>query len=103
MNAPIRTRWWPRSCNTKRVVLSTTTGSMRKNYSTKLVNCIPMLLALTGPSADATRGTTDEWLVKALDLFPIFLDVLGADLHPYRLEGRSLIPKKTPVALMSMT
>jgi arylsulfatase A-like enzyme len=103
MNAPIRTRWWPRSCNTKRVVAFNDHWLDEKELFYETSVRIPMLLYDLAPSADATRGTTDERLVKALDLFPIFLDVLGADLHPHRLEGRSLIPKKTPVALTSMT
>ena len=76
--------------------ISVTTGSVRKNYSTKPVSRIPMLVYDPDPAADATRGTTDERLVEGLDLLPIFLDALGADLHPHRLEGRSLLPLLRP-------
>jgi arylsulfatase A-like enzyme len=57
---------------------------------------VPMLVYDPDPAADATRGTTDERLVEALDLLPTFLDALGADLHPHRLEGRSLLPLLRP-------
>jgi arylsulfatase A-like enzyme len=57
---------------------------------------VPMLVYDPDPGANATRGTTDTRLVEALDLLPTFLDVLGADLHPHRLEGRSLLPLLRP-------
>jgi arylsulfatase A-like enzyme len=53
---------------------------------------IPMILYDPDPAADATRGTVDTRLVEAIDVLPSFLDALGADLHPHRLEGRSLLP-----------
>jgi arylsulfatase A-like enzyme len=57
---------------------------------------VPMLVYDPDLASDATRGTTDERLVEALDLLPTFLDALGADLHPQRLEGRSLLPLLRP-------
>jgi arylsulfatase A-like enzyme len=53
---------------------------------------LPFIVYDPDPAADATRGTTDTRLVEALDVLPTFLDALGADLQPHRLEGRSLLP-----------
>jgi hypothetical protein len=60
-----------------------------------------MLVYDPDPAANATRGTTDERLVEALDLLPTFLDALGADLYPHRLEGRSLLPLLRPEETLS--
>ena len=53
---------------------------------------IPMIVYDPDASADATRGTADDRLVEAIDVLPTFLDALGSNLHPHRLEGRSLLP-----------
>ncbi len=53
---------------------------------------IPMIVVDPDASADASRGTTDDRLVEAIDILPTCLDALQTDLHPHRLEGRSLLP-----------
>jgi arylsulfatase A-like enzyme len=53
---------------------------------------IPMIIVDPDAAADATRGTADERLVEAIDLLPTFLDALGGEPQPHRLEGRSLSP-----------
>ncbi|PPR22200.1 MAG: Arylsulfatase [Alphaproteobacteria bacterium MarineAlpha10_Bin3] len=52
---------------------------------------IPMILVDPDPAADATRGSVDNRLVEAIDLLPTFVDALGGDAMPHRLEGRSLL------------
>jgi len=53
---------------------------------------IPMIVVDPDASADESRGTINDRLVEAIDILPTCLDVLRADLHPHRLEGRSLLP-----------
>ncbi len=53
---------------------------------------IPMIIYDPRPKADATRGTTCDALVEAIDLAPTFLDVAGAEIPDHILEGRSLTP-----------
>ena len=53
---------------------------------------IPLIIADPRPTADATRGTTDDTLVEAIDLAAGFLDIAGGEPEPHRLEGRSLMP-----------
>lgn len=50
-----------------------------------------MILVDPDPAADATRGSVDNRLVEAIDLLPTFVDALGGDAMPHRLEGRSLL------------
>jgi arylsulfatase A-like enzyme len=57
---------------------------------------VPLLVYDPQAAADHTRGTQDTRLVEAIDLLPTFLDALGGDLHPQRLEGRSLLPLLRP-------
>jgi arylsulfatase A-like enzyme len=57
---------------------------------------VPLLVYDPDAAADPTRGTQDTRLVEAIDLLPTFLDSLGGDLHPQRLEGRSLLPLLRP-------
>jgi arylsulfatase A-like enzyme len=57
---------------------------------------LPFIVYDPDAAADATRGTTDDRLVEAIDVLPTFLDTLGGDLHPHRLEGRSLVPLLRP-------
>lgn len=52
---------------------------------------IPMIVYDPDPQADATRGRRDERLVEGIDVLPTFVDALGADAQPHRLEGRSLL------------
>ncbi|MDE0942372.1 MAG: sulfatase-like hydrolase/transferase [Alphaproteobacteria bacterium] len=53
---------------------------------------IPMIIYDPDAAADGRRGSVDDRLVEAIDLIPTFLDSQGGDLHPHRLEGRSLLP-----------
>ena len=53
---------------------------------------IPMIIYDPDAGADSRRGAEDDRLVEAIDLIPTFLDSQGGDLHPHRLEGRSLLP-----------
>jgi len=53
---------------------------------------IPMIVVDPDPDADATRGTVDERFVEAIDLLPTFVDAIGGEAMPHRLEGRSLLP-----------
>ena len=53
---------------------------------------IPLIIYDPDPAADGRRGAVDEHLAEAIDLIPTFLDSQGGDLHPHRLEGRSLLP-----------
>lgn len=53
---------------------------------------VPMIVVDPRPAADATRGTSIEALVEAIDLAPTFLEALGLPGAPEWLEGRSLQP-----------
>jgi arylsulfatase A-like enzyme len=53
---------------------------------------IPMIVVDPRPAADATRGTTDDRLVEAIDLLPSFVEVAGGQVPDHILEGRSLLP-----------
>ncbi|MEM9437978.1 MAG: sulfatase-like hydrolase/transferase [Pseudomonadota bacterium] len=53
---------------------------------------IPMIIYDPRPEADATRGTTCDALVEAIDLAPTFLEAAGGAPAPHILEGRSLMP-----------
>ena len=53
---------------------------------------IPLIIRDPGSEADATRGTTCDALVEAIDLAPTFLEVAGGEPRPHILEGRSLMP-----------
>jgi arylsulfatase A-like enzyme len=55
---------------------------------------VPLIVCDPSLAADATRGTTCDALVEAIDLVPTFLEILGADpaQESHRLEGRSLAP-----------
>lgn len=53
---------------------------------------MPLIIVDPSSSADKTRGTVERRLVEAIDLLPTFLDVVGGQPHPQRLEGRSLVP-----------
>ena len=52
---------------------------------------IPMILCDPSPSADATRGTTDDRFVEAVDLLPTFVEFAGGRVRTERVEGRSLL------------
>jgi arylsulfatase A-like enzyme len=53
---------------------------------------VPMIVVDPRAEADATRGTTIDALVEAIDLAPTFLDALGLPGAPEWLEGVSLQP-----------
>ncbi len=52
---------------------------------------VPLILYDPSPAAEATRGTTDDRLVEAVDILPTILEAVGADPAPHLLEGRSLL------------
>jgi len=53
---------------------------------------LPMIVADPSAAADATRGSKSSALVEAIDLIPTFVEAVGGEVHPQRLEGRSLLP-----------
>lgn len=53
---------------------------------------VPLIIRDPSAAADATRGTTCDALVEAIDLAPTFLEVAGGAPRPHILEGRSLMP-----------
>ncbi len=53
---------------------------------------IPLIVADPDPAANWTRGNIEDRLVEAIDLLPTFVDALGGQAQPHRLEGRSLLP-----------
>jgi arylsulfatase A-like enzyme len=55
---------------------------------------IPLIVYDPSEDANATRGTTCDALVEAIDLAPTFLAALGADPaeQSHRMEGHSLVP-----------
>ena len=53
---------------------------------------IPMIVYDPREPANATRGTTCDALVEAIDLAPTFVDFAGGDIPDHILEGRSLHP-----------
>ena len=55
-------------------------------------SAIPMIVVDPDPAADSTRGTVDHRFVEAIDLLPTFIDAVGGEAWPHRLEGRSVLP-----------
>ncbi|MBR9763843.1 MAG: sulfatase-like hydrolase/transferase, partial [Rhodobacteraceae bacterium] len=53
---------------------------------------VPLIIYDPSPEADATRGTTCDELVEAIDLAPTFIDVAGGSVPDHVLEGHSLLP-----------
>jgi arylsulfatase A-like enzyme len=53
---------------------------------------VPMIIFDPRSSADATRGTTIDALVEAIDLVPTFVEAAGGKVAKNILEGRSLVP-----------
>ena len=51
-----------------------------------------MIVYDPSPEADATRGTTCDALVEAIDLAPTFVETMGGEVPGHILEGRSLLP-----------
>lgn len=61
---------------------------------------IPLIIADPRAEADATRGTTCDALVEAIDLTATFIQAAGGDVPDHIVEGRSLHPflfGETPV------
>jgi len=53
---------------------------------------VPLIVYDPSPAADATRGTTCEALVEAIDLAATFIDAAGGAVPGHIVEGRSLMP-----------
>jgi arylsulfatase A-like enzyme len=53
---------------------------------------VPMIVYDPSPAADATRGSTNDALVEAIDLAATFVDFAGGEVPGNILEGRSLLP-----------
>ena len=53
---------------------------------------VPLIVADPSPSADATRGTTCDALIEAIDLAPTFIEHFGGASPRHIVEGRSLAP-----------
>lgn len=53
---------------------------------------IPMIVYDPDAAADGTRGSEDDRFVEAIDMVPTFIQALGGEAQPHRLEGRSLMP-----------
>ena len=53
---------------------------------------MPLIIYDPSSQADATRGTTCDALVEAIDLAPTFLEVAGGEMAGHILEGHSLLP-----------
>ncbi|MEL7149585.1 MAG: sulfatase-like hydrolase/transferase [Pseudomonadota bacterium] len=53
---------------------------------------VPLIIYDPRGAADATRGTTCDALVEAIDLAPTFVEAAGGKLADHILEGRSLTP-----------
>ena len=53
---------------------------------------VPMIIYDPRAEADATRGTTCDALVEAIDLAATFVDASGGTVPDHIIEGRSLVP-----------
>ncbi|MEM6305817.1 MAG: sulfatase-like hydrolase/transferase [Pseudomonadota bacterium] len=53
---------------------------------------IPLIISDPSAGADATRGTTCDALVEAIDLAATFVEAAGGAVPDHILEGRSLMP-----------
>ena len=53
---------------------------------------VPLIIYDPSPEADATRGTTCDALVEAIDLAATFIEVAGGEVPEHIVEGRSLLP-----------
>ena len=53
---------------------------------------IPMIVYDPRTTADATRGTTCDALVEAIDLAATFVEAAGGEVPGHIIEGRSLMP-----------
>lgn len=59
---------------------------------------IPLIIADPDPAMDATRSTTCDALVQAIDLLPTFIDHFGGTPPAHQLDGVSLRPLLTGAA-----
>lgn len=60
---------------------------------------VPLIIYDPSADADATRGTTCDALVEAIDLPATFIEIAGGEVPGHIVEGRSLLPflhGKTP-------
>jgi arylsulfatase A-like enzyme len=53
---------------------------------------VPLIVVDPSPHADATRGTTSDALVEAIDLAPTFIRYFGGEPKSHVIEGRALQP-----------
>lgn len=53
---------------------------------------VPLIVYDPRPEADATRGTTNDAPVEAIDLLPTFVEAAGGTPADHILEGKSLSP-----------
>ncbi|AVO38006.1 sulfatase-like hydrolase/transferase [Pukyongiella litopenaei] len=53
---------------------------------------VPLLVHDPRASADATRGTTSDALVEAIDVTATIIDAAGCEVPSHIVEGRSLMP-----------
>ncbi len=53
---------------------------------------IPLIVFDPTKAADKARGTVCEALTESIDLLPTFVEALGGEPQPHRLEGLSLLP-----------
>jgi arylsulfatase A-like enzyme len=53
---------------------------------------VPLIVRDPDPRADATRGTSEQRFVEAIDVVPTILDALSIERAAHRIEGRSLLP-----------
>jgi len=53
---------------------------------------VPLIVCDPRAAADATRGSTCDALVEAIDLAPTFVEAAGGTVPDHILEGRSLMP-----------
>ena len=53
---------------------------------------VPLIVYDPSPGADATRGTTCDALVEAIDLCATFIETAGGEVPAHIVEGRSLRP-----------
>ncbi|WP_136635961.1 alkaline phosphatase family protein [Pseudooceanicola onchidii] len=53
---------------------------------------VPLIISDPRPQAEATRGTTCDALVEAIDLAATFVETAGGAVPDHIIEGRSLLP-----------
>jgi arylsulfatase A-like enzyme len=53
---------------------------------------VPLIVFDPSPDCDATRGTTCDALVEAIDLPATFVEMVGGEVPRHIVEGRSLMP-----------